>query len=375
MQFTPEQEAQIAVTQDKWHEISISSTTEPIDKAKVEAIITRAYREAKLEPPKKFVYMPSPLHGALATAILLNKPALVNTIESLDVVEYGKKHKGELGKQLTGDLLYMCSYGTLDAAWLAFYDFFLNVIQMPEVECLRPLIELTPFIGLWWPFDDVVIITPKPSALHVDDGGRLHNTDGPAVDYNGTYQVYAWHGTLINRNIIDHPEDITAKRILAEPNTEIARIMVEKMGLERFYDEANPAVLDEDQDIYTIENYTPWAKDVLAEMGVAVMGTLRQHNIHVDGTLVKDNSLNWIPPYLHDMGLGTTMDEIKLNRRLLSINMPSDPDRRIVVVEVECPSTNEKALLRVPPTIKTCREGIAWTYSMTQDEYHPDVET
>lgn len=43
----------------------------------------------------------------------------------------------------------------------------------------------------------------------------------------------------------------------------------------------------------------------------------------------------------------------------------------IAAVEVVCPSTGRRYMLRVPPETATAREGVAWTFGMAADQYHP----
>lgn len=47
----------------------------------------------------------------------------------------------------------------------------------------------------------------------------------------------------------------------------------------------------------------------------------------------------------------------------------------MVFVRVVCPSTHDTYILRVPPHVKTCRQAVAWTFGMTEEDYHPQVET
>lgn len=64
----------------------------------------------------------------------------------------------------------------------------------------------------------------------------------------------------------------------------------------------------------------------------------------------------------------------------------SDGDSRLVKIEwrdeepiklvkVKDSSTNRFYVLRVPPTVKTCREAIAWTFGLREEEYKPKKET
>lgn len=57
-----------------------------------------------------------------------------------------------------------------------------------------------------------------------------------------------WHGVPIDERIAFHPESITHEEVLAEPNTERRRVLLERMGYERFMREAQPEVLDSEPD-------------------------------------------------------------------------------------------------------------------------------
>jgi hypothetical protein len=37
--------------------------------------------------------------------------------------------------------------------------------------------------------------------------------------------------------------------------------------------------------------------------------------------------------------------------------------------------TFKRYYLAVPPTVKTCKEGIAWSFYMTEEEYNPSQES
>jgi len=47
----------------------------------------------------------------------------------------------------------------------------------------------------------------------------------------------------------------------------------------------------------------------------------------------------------------------------------------ICLVKVKCPSTGAYYTLRVPPTMKTVKEAVAWTFGMEDREYSPKQES
>lgn len=122
-----------------------------------------------------------------------------------------------------------------------------------------------------------------------------------------------WRGVPIDERIAFHPEMITAREILAEPNVELRRVLLERKGYETFLRETGSAILDRDRD--------PGGE-----------------------------------------------------RRLLRVPLPGDED--LVCVAVFCPSTTRQYIIRVPPTMRTCRQAAAWIAGFDNpDDYRPIAET
>jgi hypothetical protein len=124
-----------------------------------------------------------------------------------------------------------------------------------------------------------------------------------------------WRGVLVPQKVVLSPELLTTAEILNEPNAEVRRVMVERYGRDRFLRETT-TVLDEDRDA----------------------GGVRQ---------------------------------------LLSIPvLESDAEPIMVCVSLTCPSTGRNYLLRVPPTMRTCRQAVAWSAGFDDPaDYRPLMET
>jgi hypothetical protein len=89
--------------------------------------------------------------------------------------------------------------------------------------------------------------------------------------------------------------------------------------------------------------------------------------------LVERVGLAW----LIDRGGATLLDRDRDaggERQLLRLDL-SDGEP-LVCVDVRCPSTGHRHVLRVPPEMRTCHQAIAWTagFSSSRD-YRPTVET
>ncbi len=60
---------------------------------------------------------------------------------------------------------------------------------------------------------------------------------------------------------------------------------------------------------------------------------------------------------------------------LYEIDIPGDPDRVARYIQVVDASTPREYYLRVPPTMETAAEALAWTFGLSVDEYHPVQES
>lgn len=63
---------------------------------------------------------------------------------------------------------------------------------------LDGLVQVARSAGWWWyPLKHAVILTERPTALHLDADGRLHHPNGPAITYPDGFVVHARHGTVL----------------------------------------------------------------------------------------------------------------------------------------------------------------------------------
>lgn len=122
-----------------------------------------------------------------------------------------------------------------------------------------------------------------------------------------------WRGVPVDGRVAFDPQSITVNEVLSEGNAERRRVLLERVGHEKFFAEADPLIVDRDRD--------PGGP-----------------------------------------------------RRLLRIPMEGDED--LVCLEVNCPSTARKYLIRVPPAVNTCHEAAAWIAGFDNaDDYQPLIET
>lgn len=122
-----------------------------------------------------------------------------------------------------------------------------------------------------------------------------------------------WRGVVIPPRIAFRPETIDVGDILSEPNAEVRRVMLERVGFEWFFARAEAVTLDTDRD--------------------------------AGG-----------------------------ERKLLRLALPGDEP--LVCVSLACPSTGRRYMLRVPPKTKSCRHAAAWLAGFDDPaHYQPLIET
>lgn len=159
---------------------------------------------------------------------------------------------------------------------------------------------------------DCASLTCLPEGLEVGSWIELARSGLSALPCSMAGTRIRWNGVMIDERIAFRPGSIAVDEILTEPNAELRRVLLERYGLERFMLDAGAEVLDEDRD-----------------PGGA--------------------------------------------RRLLRVTL--EGDENLVCVMVHCPSTGGRYLLRVPPTIKTCHQAVAWTAGFDDpSRYRPAVE-
>jgi hypothetical protein len=156
-------------------------------------------------------------------------------------------------------------------------------------------------------------LTELPPGLRVDSWIDLGHTGIRALPAGMEKTQLRWRGVTIDARIAFRPETITAKEIWSTRNVELRRVLLERMGYETFLQQAKAETLDRDMD--------------------------------AGG-----------------------------ERRLLCVPFPGDEP--LVCLSVFCPSTGRQYMLRVPPTMRACRQAAAWLAGFdSADDYRPLAET
>jgi hypothetical protein len=96
---------------------------------------------------------------------------------------------------------------------------------------------------LLWNKAALVLVTPD---IRVNENNRLHNAEGPAVAWLGIGggKYYYWHGIRVTEKVILTPEKLTQADLVAERDSEISRVIVDRLGWDRYMEIARVFLLD-----------------------------------------------------------------------------------------------------------------------------------
>ena len=164
----------------------------------------------------------------------------------------------------------------------------------------------------------LAIMLDRPIRSGFDDRGRLHAEDGAALEYADGTAIWALHGVVVPSDVVTDPGSITVEQIDRAANAEVRRVMTERFGAERLITEGGAELVDED-----------------------AVGRLWRRPFPRTG-------------WRHTEPL--QMVEVR--------NATPEPD-----------GTTRTYFLRVPPTVRTAREAVAWTFGLEGKRYAPLVET
>ena len=330
--LTKDQEAKILQVRDEW--INFAASGKIIERAKCEKLVEWLYKESKLEKPI-VVFVDSPLGAQMAVAYVKELLKFRKGFSSAQVraqvgdqvrdqvgAQVGDQVRAQVGAQVwaqVGDQVnWYCGYGLHDANWLAWLDYFERAVGLKFATPISGLLESGRSCGWYWPYSGAVLFTERPTRLRRDTQHRLHSGDGAAIQYPDDWGIWAWHGVRVPRQVIEQPESLNPQDVVKEPNAEVRRVMVERLGVDRFLAGVKAKVRHEDN------------------------------------------------------------DSLGHKRRLLEVAQREDEE--LVAVEVtnstrEPDGTWKSYILRVPPAMRTCAQAVAWTFDLSDREYQPAMES
>ncbi|BAY81131.1 hypothetical protein NIES267_06060 [Calothrix parasitica NIES-267] len=362
-ELTPEQQALIPVSKDKW--LNIARSTQRIDKYKAAESVKAAYKLINEPEPKIFFFdsifsaineyndnddlicfgLNDNLFQKLRFPLILDFEKIpewefynLNRIRNSSVKDPQNYFEGELLDKLIIDLENEI-YNSLEEQWdltyfdllesideekfipmdtqrkyikydlliaeCSYYDFCISVLNYPHDEqrwqILQNVVKNCPW---FFPFQGICFICDRPIKLSFNQENRLYGDGEPAIEHADGYKVYANSGVLLPEKYGTIPtSEWKSQWLLEERNAELRRVLVHEVGFNRIYE----------------------------ELGAEELDSWKEYN------LLKIN--NYIE-----------VDEWE----------SQDANEPMHLLKMTCPSTGHIHFLRVPPNINSAREGIRW---------------
>jgi hypothetical protein len=142
-------------------------------------------------------------------------------------------------------------YGSQELYWIAFYKFMeeIGVEYDKELsEKLDILHQISTECEWWFPYEDVVVVSQRPTEVHLNENSVLHNQTGPAVLYADGFSIYSWNGVSVPEEWIENPESLDAHTILTWENTEQRRVGCEIIGWNKILNSLDATIINKDDD-------------------------------------------------------------------------------------------------------------------------------
>ena len=227
------------------------------------------------------------------------------------------------------------------------------------------LLELAQQSRCWLLLDNEVYLCDKPVRQTRDERQRLHAEGGPAIAYaGGRDKEWWWHGVRVPRQVSEEPHRVTVAQVDAEPNAEVRRVMLERMGMERYLDEGGAREIQRDECgilywkgvAFDEPSFGAWGVPEPTQW-VRVRNATPEGQYHATGRLV---------PLRTPDGA-----EVRVGGEAVLV-----PEREFIPqLAADGKPVYKEYVLRVPPSVKTAREAVAWTFGEDPERYRPRHES
>jgi hypothetical protein len=356
------QRADLTVYGARWN--ALRQSTAPPDHEAARAAVAAAYSAVKLPPPREIVWEDGPAQLAVSwskrrhtagdsmrativdevrrkaelgvdRAIALNvrmaltsEPGLARPPSYCATIDEALLRLGEralpilplrlldifsLSRRRNRATFAGSGFSLQSAAWLGALQYLHDVCGLVrQTEPVAPLWELARSACWVTPYERICWLIRRPTLIRSDASGRLHAADGPALRFGTDTAVYAWKGIIVPSRLIERPDLIDIRAIDAAHDPQIRRCMIDILTPQRFVEQGGAQRVAQD-----------------------------------------DTGILWRQRWRWEAWAAVEV-----------INGTPEPD-----------GTHKRYFLQVPPTVRTPREAVAWTYGLSERQYRPVVRT
>jgi hypothetical protein len=206
MGLTEKQEALIQPYRDEW--LSMAFSTEPADRPRAEAGIREWYQMNGMKSPKiewrdSLVAMAdkgeSRVNGSVAHIKVPSWQHMWHRVWE-NVWSHVFMNSVESSPNFESVNYKNCFHGQHNAHWLSYYDFADKVLgdksKVSEYGCRM---EIAKSAGWWLPHEDICLVSERPCELHLNNIGKLHCDNGPAIKYPDGWELWFQNGVLVKK--------------------------------------------------------------------------------------------------------------------------------------------------------------------------------
>ena len=298
-ELTREQEDLLLCIRQEWE--MLGQCCESANRWAAETAMIGFYKKIK-KPPPAFLWVDSPLTGALVTIIMNSRSSLWSSLDSslgsslwsslgsslrsslwssLDSSlrsSLDSSLDSSLGSSLRSSLRSSPSncwhWGTHDGAWIAFYDFCRRIGVKYEKENNAALSLHVQYArsALWASsYEKVSFLCERPTKVHMIRHHHgyliLHCDGGPAVAFRDGFAVWALNGVMVSKKIAETPAEKLDPLIFAkERNVEIRKEILRKIGVDRLQQKLGSKLLDSGVLTFPDVNDDPMPREAAYEL-------------------------------------------------------------------------------------------------------------
>jgi hypothetical protein len=238
--LTPEQEVKIEEWKQKW--LKEGRSTERCERKKAEDAMTEVYKWMGYKKPK-FFWTESPLECITLPVMIENWEKTTNkSVKNLTQKDFEGLTLDGLSPEAIKEEKKKNLYNSFDGIryfyWFPFYsvgELIADDINTPEdkhkIKVLTALFESSGWFLL---YEEACFFAERPTELHLDTDGRLHNINGACIKFSDGFGLYYYHGREMNKEYIEDHSKITVSVIEKEANAEVRRCLLE------IYDQDRP---------------------------------------------------------------------------------------------------------------------------------------
>lgn len=314
----------------EWERRYRDTTPVVYDEATFRPMVDAFYAAIGLAPPEHLAFYLSPMAAAVALEIEQRHDRRPSMEEiALILADWGEHYPAyEAATRFLHDVVFTPA----DAALTAYYDALTAHGMADKIPAeAQQMYALAAAVGYLIVYADLCVIIDRPAEIHLDDRGRYHATDGPALTFRDGWCRGFVRGIPIPRELAipaTRAAWLTPQRVLDCPNAEERRVMLEIYGADRFIEELGAKPID------------------ASDFGTLYKVAFGNPDVEPDEDETADEPLVMV----------------KLINSTEELDEHGKPHRKVY-------------WLRVPPHIERAREAVAWTFGMTEQEYAPTQES